>query len=102
MLRGIDSVRAVAQQRETAPDDGVTDFADRHRARHRARPSQPDQLVGVAEVVDRGAAVDAVDAVPQRQGLGVAQHMSDATAHDEPVPDRAVLGADPRRRLRQS
>ena len=62
----------IVQQRESAPDDGVADLADRHGARHRARPAQPQQLVGVGEVVDRGGAVDPVDAVPQalsRAGL---------------------------------
>ena len=79
------------QQREAAPDHRVADLAHRHRPRHRARPAQPQQLVLAGELVDRGAAVHPRDVVPQRQRLGVAQHTTDAAAHDQPLAQRRAV-----------
>ena len=83
---------AVVHQPEAAADHRVTDLAHRQRARHRARPAQPQQAVGTGELVDGGPAVDAGHAVPQRQGLRVAQHITDAAADDQPLAERAAVG----------
>ncbi len=82
----------VVQQTEPAADHRVADLADWQRPGHRARPAQPNQPVGAGEVVDGGAAVHPVDAVPQRQGLGVAQLVTDATLHHQPFSQRATEG----------
>ena len=70
-------------QAETTTDHRVAHLADGHRAGHRARPAQPQQPVGTGEAVDRGAAVHPVDAVPQRQGLGVGQQVLDPAGDDD-------------------
>ena len=85
----------VVQQRETPPDDGVADLADRHGARHRTRPAQPHQAVLPGELVDGGAAVHPRHAAPQRQGLGVAQQRADPAGDDQPLTERAVVGPHP-------
>jgi hypothetical protein len=89
MFRGVDGPlgAGLVQQRETAPDHRVGDFAHRHRPRHRTRPAQPQQLVGAGEFVDGGAAVDPRDVVPQRQRLGVAQHLAEPPPHHQPLAE---------------
>ena len=77
---------------EPAADHRVADLADRHRAGHRARPAQPQQLVRAGELVDRGAAVHPRHAVPQCQCLGVAQHRADSAPDDQPLA-RAGCGS---------
>ena len=87
----------VVHQAEAATDHRVTDLADRHRARHRARPAQPQQPVLAGEFVDGGAAVDPVDAVPQRDRLRVAQQPSMRPRDDDPLTQRTAVGAARRR-----
>ena len=106
MLRGIDRAvlagGVVVHQAEAAADHRVADLADRQRAGHRARPAQPHQPVGAGELVDGGAAVHPVDAVPQRQRLGVAQHITDGAAHHQPLTQRAAVGLHRGRRGRRA
>ena len=79
-------------QCETAADHRIAHFADRHGARHRCRPAQPQQPVGTVEFVDGGAAFDPVDVAPQRQGLGVSEQSVDTPTHHQPFADRASVG----------
>ena len=95
MHRGVDRVimaaGVIVHQAEAAAHHGVADLADRQRTGHRARPAQPHQEVGAGELVDVGAAVHPVDAVPQRQRLGVAQHLPDGAAHHDPLTQGAAV-----------
>ena len=92
VFRGVDGLvgAGFVQQREASPDHRVADLAHRHATRHGARPAQPQQLVLAGELVDRGAAVDARNIVPQGQRLGVAQHRTDPPAHHEPLAERGM------------
>ncbi len=94
VLRGVDGRLGAGfmHQSEPAPDHRVADLADRKRARHRARPAQPQQAVGAGELVDGGPAVDTRHTVPQRQSLRVAQHITDAATHDQSLAERAAVG----------
>ena len=102
--RGVDRailpVGVVVHQAEAAAHHGVADLADRQRTGHRARPTQSDQTVGAGELVDVGAAVHPVDAVPQRQRLGVAQHLPDGAAHLDPFTEGASVALHRGRRGR--
>ncbi len=82
---------ALVQQSEAAADHRVTDLAHRQRARHGTRPPQPYQSVLPDELVDHGAAIDPVDAGPQRDDLGVAQQISHAPPHHHPLPECALV-----------
>ena len=59
----------LVQQPEPTADHRIADLADRQRARHRARPAQPQQAVCARELVDGGPAFHPGDVVPQRQNL---------------------------------
>ena len=72
----------------TASPTSLTGMAPGTGHGQRSRSSS----VVVGEVVDRGGAVDPVDAVPQCQRLGVAQQFTDAAHHDQPLAQRAAVG----------
>jgi hypothetical protein len=92
VFRGVDGLvgAGFVQQCEAATDHRVADLAHRHASRDGARPAQPQQFVFAGELVDRGAAVDARNVVPQRQRLGVAQDRTDPPAHHEALPERGM------------
>ena len=96
VVGGVDGVivtlLVVVQEAESAADDGVANLADRHRARHRARPAEPNQLVRTGEVVNPGAAIQPVQPLPQRQGLGVAQGVTDRAGDGDPLSQRTPEG----------
>ncbi|CKR25949.1 Uncharacterised protein [Mycobacterium tuberculosis] len=100
MLGGVHRFGPLVQQRETPPDDGVPHFADRHGAGYRTRPAQPQQAVFPGELVDAGAAVHPVDAVPQGECLRVAQQGADPPPHDQPLTERAAVCLHLRRACR--
>ena len=104
MLRGVDRAvlpaGVIVHQAKAPAHHGVADLTDRQRTGHRARPAQPHEEVGSGELVDVGAAVHPVDAVPQRQRLGVAQHLPDGAAHLDPFAQGAAVALHRGRRGR--
>ncbi len=105
MLSGVHGLgvrKRIVQQGKATTHHRVADLADRHGARHRARPAQPQQSVFPDEVVDGGGAVDPVDTAPQRQRLGVAQQVPDPAADHQPPAQRAAVGLHLRRRFRRA
>lgn len=99
---GVHGAGPVVQQRETAADDGVAHLADRHGARHRTRPAQPQQPILAGELIDGGAAVHPAHAVPQRQCLCVAQYFADSAPCDQPLAQRSAVRPHLRRRFRRA
>ncbi len=81
-------------QAEAAADHRVADFTDRKCAWHRTWPAQPKQTILADELIDRGLAIDAGHAPPQRENLPVAQHITDAAGDDQPFTQWAAERID--------
>ena len=93
--RGVDGAVlpgfVVVHQPEATAHNGVADLADGECSWYRAWPTQAHQPVRPGELVDDDAAVHPIQAVPQRQRLGVAQHLPDCASNHDPLTDRTAV-----------